>query len=127
MRTLFRELGGTIFLSLLIGDAGAISVVVLNNANELKNLSYSRSLESEADREGVQLLAGRGINCNGFVQLFRLLQQQQRDMQPAEWMSSHPDLNKRIRNVQRLGACTGSATQKDTALHTLFLQLKTAE
>lgn len=127
VRTIFRQMGSAIFLSLLIGDAGAISATILNNANELKNLSYSRRLEAAADREGVQLLTQRNIDCGGFVRLFQLLQKQSRGEQPSEWLSSHPDLQKRIAAVRKLQDCRGKATAKNPELHTLFLQLKTAE
>jgi predicted Zn-dependent protease len=124
IRSLFRQLGGAIFLSLLIGDAGAVSATVLGNADELKNLSYSRKLETEADTEGVRLLAQSGIGCGGFVRLFRFLEKQTGSRQPAEWMSSHPNLKKRIQNIQKNNCNTGIGV-KNTTLHALFLQLKT--
>jgi beta-barrel assembly-enhancing protease len=127
IRSLFRQLGGAIFLSLLIGDAGAISTTVLVNADELKNLSYSRRLETEADREGVRLLQQRNIGCGGFVRLFRFLEKQTASRQPAEWMSSHPNLEKRIQNIQRDHNCSIGFGAKDSTLHALFLQLKTAD
>lgn len=128
VRSLFRQMGSTIFLSLLLGDAGAVSSVVLGNANELKNLSYSRRLESEADAEGVALLAKRGIDCTGFVRLFKVLEQQgESSTVPAEWMSSHPNLQKRIRQVQEHKSCGEKPPVKNERLHHLFLQLKTAE
>jgi Zn-dependent protease with chaperone function len=128
VRGMFRQLGSAIFLSLLIGDLGAVSAVVLNNANEIKNLSYSRSLESEADEEGARLLAQRNISCTGFVRLFQLLEKQSEgQMQPTEWMSSHPDLRKRIRQIKANKACTEANAVKDEKLYGLFLRLKTAE
>lgn len=127
VRSLFRQLGSTIFLSLLIGDAGAVSAVVLSNANELKNLSYSRRLEAEADRKGAQLLTQRGIGCQGFVHLFQFLEQQTGGLQPSEWMSSHPDLKKRISSIQNNGQCNTVDSGKDSSLHALFLRLKTSE
>jgi Zn-dependent protease with chaperone function len=126
IRSLFRQLGGAIFLSLLIGDAGAVSATVLGNADELKNLSYSRKLETEADSEGVRLLAQSGISCGGFVRLFRFLDKQTGSRQPAEWMSSHPNLKKRIQNIQKEG-CSDKASAENEQLRTLFLQLKTAD
>jgi predicted Zn-dependent protease len=127
VRTMFRQMSSALFLSLLIGDAGAISTIILNNANELKNLSYSRSLETEADTEGASLLAQRGISCNGFVRLFQLLQKQSNEAEPSEWLSSHPDLKKRIRQVAQNKACTSVAPSGNEQLRHLFLQLKTAE
>ena len=127
VRTLFRQMSSAVFLSLLVGDAGAITGIILNNANELKNLSYSRSLETEADTEGARLLAQRGISCNGFVRLFQLLGQQSSSPEPSEWLSSHPDLKKRIRQVQENKACANTDAKTNEQLRHIFLQIKTAE
>lgn len=127
VRTLFRQMSSALFLSLLVGDLGGVTAIVLSNANELKNLSYSRSLESEADTEGARLLAERGISCDGFIRLFQLLDQQSTGQQPSEWLSSHPDLKKRIQQVRQSKACAGASTQSNEELRRIFLQLKTAE
>lgn len=127
VRTLFRQMSSAIFLSLLIGDAGAISTLILDNANELKNLSYSRSLETEADAEGAKLLVQRGISCAGFVRLFQLLEKQSKGPQPSEWLSSHPDLKKRMRQVKENTACATIDSSTNEPMRRLFLQIKTAE
>ena len=43
-KSIFKSLSNYLFLSILIGDASAIIGVVADHANELNNLSYSRSL-----------------------------------------------------------------------------------
>jgi hypothetical protein len=45
----------------------------------------------------------------------------------AEWMSSHPDLDKRIDNIRGDNLCKNSHPQVDSSLSRIFLQLKTAE
>lgn len=127
LRSLFRQLGGRIFLALLLGDAGAVTAVIVGNADNLKNLSYSRSLEKEADEEGAQLLAQRRIDCGGFVRLFQYLKKESGTLQPSEWLSSHPDLEKRMENIRENTACQQTTAQKNETLHSLFLRLKTAE
>lgn len=127
LRSAFRQFGSVIILSLLIGDAGAVSSVLLSNVNELKNLSYSRRLESEADAEGLQLLQQRGISYQGFVRLFRFLEKQSLNQVPPEWMSSHPETKKRMKQIQSNKACATQQNSKNEDLHRLFLLLKTAE
>jgi len=127
IRTLFRQLGSSIFISLILGDASAVGGVIIKNADYLKNLSYSRALEKEADENGLRLLSERGIDPNGFVRLFQLLRQQNPASQPSEWMSSHPDINKRIKAIQRNIFYSEGKYPADTSLHHLFLQLQTAD
>ena len=127
VRTLFRQLGSKVFLSLILGDASAVGSVIIDNADQLKSLSYSRSLESEADENGVRLLSERKIDCAGFVGLFQMLKKETAGFQTSEWMSSHPDLDKRIKNIQDNILCKNATPQKDSALHHSFMMLKTAD
>ncbi len=99
-KTIFRSMGTYMFISLVFGDLGGAGAVVVENANSLKNLQYSRRLEREADLYGLELLQQRHINPQGFEWLFRTLKKQS-SLQPAEWLSSHPDLDKRIRYINR--------------------------
>ncbi len=93
----------------------------------MKNLSYSRSLEKEADTFGVQLLAQRSIDCAGFIELFRKLKKQAGQQEPPEMINSHPNLEKRIRYIQQLKICTQAAPAQHPQLQTLFLKIKNAE
>jgi beta-barrel assembly-enhancing protease len=126
IKTLFRQLGSKIFLSLVLGDATAVGGVIINNADDLKSLSYSRALEKEADENGARLLADRKIDCDGFVRLFEILKQETKgDPKTAEWISSHPNLDKRIENITDNPFCKNSSSRVDSTLHHFFLQLKT--
>ncbi|MBD0378350.1 MAG: M48 family metallopeptidase [Flavisolibacter sp.] len=127
LRSLFRRMGGYLFISLLLGDAGGISALLLNQAENLKSLSYSRSLEKEADEKGAALLVQRNIDCRGFVWLFQALKKENHDAPPSEWLSSHPDLEKRIRNISKSNSCRGEHPEINETLQTLFLKIKTAE
>ena len=113
-------------MSMLMGDAGAMGHIILGNADYLKNMSYSRSLEKEADENGLALLTQRHIDCHGFVRLFQLLKKES-TAEPSEWVSSHPNLNKRIQNIQQNALCQQQKATNDSTLHHLFLKLKTAD
>jgi beta-barrel assembly-enhancing protease len=129
-KSLFRQLGSTVFFSVILGDVGAISSVIIGNADRLKGLSYGRSLEKEADLNGLQLLSERKIDCNGFIGLFTLLQKEvdaSGTNEPAEWISSHPDLQKRIEYVKSNESFNLRGVEKNETLQTLFLKLKTSE
>ncbi|MCU7548616.1 M48 family metallopeptidase [Chitinophagaceae bacterium LB-8] len=127
LRAMFRQLSGRVFIGLLLGDASAVSAILVGNAELLKSLSYSRSLEKEADEGGAQLLAQRNIDCNGFVRLFQYLKKESKGPEPSEWLSSHPELDNRIRNIRKQSLCKQSSPVQNMQLKTLFLKLKTAE
>jgi len=129
-KSLFRQLGSTVFLSVLLGDVGAVSSVIIGNADRLKGLSYGRGLEKEADLNGLQILSERKIDCNGFVNLFELLQKEADAAgvkEPAEWISSHPDLQKRIEYIKSNELFNIRGVEKNETLQNLFLKLKTTE
>jgi Zn-dependent protease with chaperone function len=128
-KSLFRQLGSTVFFSVILGDVGAIGNVIVSNADRLKGLSYGRGLEKEADLNGLQILSERKIDCNGFIKLFELLQKEVNASgikEPVEWISSHPDLQKRIDYIKSNELFNLRGVEKNETLQTLFLKLKTA-
>jgi beta-barrel assembly-enhancing protease len=127
LRSLFRQLSSRLFLSLFLGNLDVVGAALIQNTDQLKDLSYSRSLETEADEEGAALLAKRGIDCNGFVRLFELLQKETGGQEVPEFINSHPNLDKRIKNIQKQSYCKEQQVVQDNTLRGLFLQLKTAE
>jgi predicted Zn-dependent protease len=128
-RSLFRQMASSVFLSVILGDAGAVASVVISNADNIKGLTYSRQLEKEADMNGLKILSERKIDCNGFVRLFELLKKEtlQTGQQPAEWISSHPDLDKRIDYVKKNELFNKNGAEQDETLKTLFLKIKTGD
>jgi len=100
---------------------------MIRNADNLKGLSYSRNLEKEADMNGLRILSERKIDCNGFVRLFELLKNESQTMgvQPAEWISSHPDLEKRIDYIKKNELFNKNGSELNETLKTLFLKIKT--
>ncbi|MGV3656534.1 MAG: M48 family metallopeptidase [Chitinophagaceae bacterium] len=123
LRSLFSSMSNYIFLSLILGDIGTVTAIVVSHTHHLKNLSYSRKLEKEADEEGVAILQERNIDCSGFVRLFRLLQKEAGE-EPSEWVSSHPNLKKRIRNIQQMEGCRKQQWANNETLQNLFIQIQ---
>lgn len=120
-KTIFRSMGTYMFISLLFGDLGGAGAVVVENANSLKSLQYSRRLEREADLYGLKILQQRHIDPKGFEWLFNTLRQQS-GAQPSEWLSSHPDLDNRIRYINR--AMQPAPAITDSSLLRIFISLK---
>ena len=100
-RTLFRNLSGYLFISLLFGDIGGITAILVENANSLKTLQFSRQLETEADELGLQVLLHQHLDPYGMVRLFNQLRAQQ-EAEPVEFLSTHPALRSRQAHLQQL-------------------------
>lgn len=125
-KSLFRQMGNSVFLSVITGNTGAMSSVIIRNADNLKSLSYGRSLEKEADLGGLKILADRKIDANGFVKLFYMLKKQG-GPQISEWMSDHPDLDRRINYIKQAADFNKNGIAENETLKTIFLRLKAAE
>ena len=103
--------------------------MIVRNADVLKGLSYSRSLEKEADMNGLKILSDRKIDCNGFIHLFQLLQKEveKEGGQPSEWVSSHPDLERRMAYTKSNVLFNKNGVEVNETLRTLFLKIKTGD
>ena len=125
-KSLFRQMGNSVFLSVITGNTGAVSNVIIRNADNLKSLSYGRRLEKEADLGGLKILGDRQIDANGFVKLFAMLKRQG-GPQISEWMSDHPDLDRRISYIKQAPRFNKNGTAENETLKTIFLRLKTGD
>jgi len=126
-RALFRQQSSSLFISIVFGDVGTIGNVIASNADELKGLEYSRQREKDADLNGLKILSERKIDCNGFVGLFELLKKETARVgdQSAEWISSHPDLERRIDYIKADPLFNKNGVASNETLKTLFLKIKT--
>lgn len=121
-KSIFRRLGSKVFLGLLFGRFGTVTNVVVNHADNLTSLKYSRSLEKEADLHGLSLLTKRNIDGKGFVDLFYHMKEAAPASVMPEFFTSHPDLDKRISYIQE--ASKGATVKEDAALKAIFEKLK---
>lgn len=122
-RTLIQMAGTYGLLSLLVGDVSGIASLIVLNANELLNMSYSRSFEQEADREGVKLLVQRGIDPQGMIQLLKGLKLAETTVVP-QFLSTHPLTDARITDVKREIKQLAFSPQNTSQLDSLFSLLK---
>ena len=103
LRSLFRGLARQLFITLIVGnDSGLISYLA-NNADALKGLQYSRSLETEADNKGMAMMADQQIDPSGMADLMKLLQQETSGdhQEPVAFLSTHPVFKDRIENIRQ--------------------------
>ena len=121
-KSIFRQMGSRVFLSLLFGKFGSVTSVMIDQAEKFKSLTYSRGLEKEADMYGLGILKERKIDPEGFALLFNHL----KDAAPAtsmpEFLGSHPEIDKRIVYIR--DASTNAIVEDNTELKSIFEKLK---
>lgn len=121
-KSIFRRLGSKVFLGLLFGRFGTVTSILVNHADNLKNLKYSRKLEREADMDGLTLLKERNIDPAGFTELFRHLQESGTSSSVPEFLASHPDIEKRILYIREASA--GTEVKDNEQLKAIFDKIK---
>ena len=121
-RSIFRRLGSKVFIGLLFGRFGTVTNVLVNHADNLKSLHYSRRLEKEADMEGLAILTKREIDPQGFTDLFNHLKEAGPSSSLPEFLGSHPDVDKRIAYIRE--AAKGSTVRDNAELKAIFEKLK---
>jgi Zn-dependent protease with chaperone function len=120
-KSIFRKLGSKVFLGLLFGRFGSVTSVLVNHADNLKSLTYSRKLEKESDTEGLAILTQRKIDPQGFVSLFNHLKESAPSHALPEFLGSHPDTDKRIAYINE--ASKGVIISDNNQLKTIFSTL----
>jgi hypothetical protein len=87
-------LGGAI----LGGQAGAQLGAMFAAGYQLR---YSRRYEADADVLGARILADAGYDPRDLANMFKTISQQSEGGRPPEWLSSHPDPDKRYETINR--------------------------
>ncbi|CAN5485115.1 hypothetical protein BH11BAC2_BH11BAC2_13830 [soil metagenome] len=100
MRMVCKSLSGTILLSLLFHDVNGIVGTLINNAQGLQQLSYSRDYEKEADLSGFELMKKKKLDPDGMISLFEILENEERQELPG-FFSSHPLTPDRISYLKK--------------------------
>ncbi len=121
-KSIFRRMGSKVFIGLLFGKFGNVTAVLVDQADNLKSLHYSRKLEKEADMKGLDILRSRMIDPKGFISLFRKLEESAQRGSLPEIMASHPNLEKRISYVQESAA--DARVNEHERLKLIFEKLK---
>jgi predicted Zn-dependent protease len=123
-RMIMRSMGSYVFLSLLLGDLSGVAGVIAQNADNIRGLGYSRSLESEADGVGQERMKASGVDPAGMVNLLELLDKEAQDMpEELSFLSSHPLTTERMDKARAKAAELGPVAQVDSTQAALFTEL----
>lgn len=101
-KSLFRSVATSVFLSAVAGDASGAMSVVLESADTLSSLHYSRRAEDEADLDGLKMLAAARIDPHGLVDFFEKLRKKKAktDAEYLRYLSTHPLTSDRIARLK---------------------------
>jgi len=126
VRQLQRDYGIAILLSVALGnDPGTLKQIAAQLGGTLAGLKFSRDAESEADAYSVLYLGGTNYYaCDGAAGFFIQLNQQAQQGTPPEFLSTHPNPDNRIENIQQKAQQEGCKTT--SAPDTDFNELKAA-
>jgi len=104
VKQLQQNYGISLLLSIVLGsDAGALQQIAGQVAGTLAGLQFSRSAESEADAYSVEYLAGSDYYaCDGASGFFIKLNDEAQQGNPPEFLSTHPNPENRIEDIERL-------------------------
>ncbi|MCC9167632.1 M48 family metalloprotease [Pontibacter harenae] len=119
VRQLQRDYGIALLLSVALGnDSGTLQQIAGQLAGQFAGLRFSREAETEADNMSVQYLGGtEHYACDGAAGFFVKLNQEEQGGRTPEFLSTHPNPENRIQNIQQqaqdLGCKTTSAADTD--------------
>jgi len=93
-----RNLGLSLLLVFTRANRDVANIAGLGSS--LLTLKYSRNHETQSDNEGFDMMVKAGYNPQGMADVFAMLRDQSRGGRPPEFLSSHPNDNNRIRNIE---------------------------
>lgn len=101
LKHLYRTLSRSIILSALLNDVNGLSNAIIENADMLVQLKYSKELETEADYYSLENMKKQHIDINGFIGLFEILEKESSTSDIPEFISTHPLNKTRINNAKK--------------------------
>ena len=124
IQQLQRDYGIAILLSVALGNnPGALQQIAAQLAGTLAGLRFSRSAETEADNASVLYLSGtQYYACDGAAGFFVKLNSEAQGSNPPEFLSTHPNPENRVENIQQQARDKGCSTA--SAPDTDFNELK---
>ena len=107
-----RQYGISILLGIVTGgDPGTLAQIAGQIAGTVAGLSFSRSLESEADEYSVLYLADTKYACNGAATFFEKLEEAGTGSSLPAFLSTHPPSDTRVQEINAQSNEIGCSTQ----------------
>lgn len=112
LKSIFREQSYAIVFSSISGGNNQILDAVVGFTGTLNSLHSSREAEQEADYFGLNVLYQNGLNPNGAVELFELLEKQG-SMRIPEVLSTHAASENRAQELKNRIVLLGPNNEKE--------------
>lgn len=122
-RSIFQNVSGVLLINLVLGDASSFINLIAQSGQQIQQLSYSREIEVEADREGLQLLLKNDINPKGMLSLLEKLKHENAGSSVPEFLRTHPLPDTRIEALKKL-IVNHSESSTHSELDSIWLKLK---
>jgi predicted Zn-dependent protease len=100
-KTLVKQYGYSSVMGLVLGDSSSLRAMA-DVVVGLRFLAYSRENEYQADSCGVEFSINGGWSPTGMKSFLQLLADKFKTGIHFDWLSTHPDTDKRIEEVQKL-------------------------
>lgn len=112
LKSIMRTLASSLLFTILLGDASGIA----SQADQFKQMDYSRELETEADKNGLDLMVKNKVQPDGMIRLLQILKKENEETpQLMKYLSTHPETEERIKSVEAL-AQSQPEFEKDSRL-----------
>lgn len=116
IRNLQKQYGVSALLSIALGrDPNALAQIAAQIAGQLAGLKFSREYETEADEHSVDYLSKTEYACNGAAFFFIKLNEAEQGGRPPEFLSTHPNPENRVNNINAKAESVGCDTTLATA------------
>ena len=102
LRSMLQHAGVFFVVSVLAGDITSITGTAGTLPTILVESGYSRRFETEADEVAGRFLIQQGWSTQPFQDMLQRLADSHPDFPSLTWLSSHPDIQQRIENLQKL-------------------------
>lgn len=102
LKGIFRDASNSLWWSIITGGNAGMIGILAGQTDRLQQLSYSRDLESDADKNAVVMLYNANINTKGMLDLVNLLKEEEGDSKAINFLSTHPVSDVRIEQVKQL-------------------------
>lgn len=124
LRGLIGNIGLFTLFRAAVGDITGLSASIINTGAALGSLTYSRGFETESDESGLKLLQKAGLNEQGLITFFTKLQKEQQLPETAEFLSTHPVPENRIKHLKKLIDNSSKGSHVNASLALIQKQIK---
>jgi predicted Zn-dependent protease len=99
------QLGQSIVTGVAVGgsgnrDGGYSTAMIANFVNQMKQLSFSREDETQADTRGLQFMAQAGYDPRAMLGVMKVLEELSRNGRQPEMLQTHPYPEHRVQTIQ---------------------------